>query len=521
MKTALVNTLFIMILSFSFWSCVDDGAMRRGKIVSPAGLFEVDDTDTGSVDSGLSRPDKAISIIPESVCVCKGTQRVSFGNCDSFCAQFGADDINYLFMRFRADPVVELNPGLLDARGWCTQPIIDPLTGEQVGNGNPGCILKALDQDNLSADEPIQVGDFLEGNFLRKAITLAEDRNWRLSLLETSSDATSKNTVQLRVEATPVDEVLDGRPLKFAPVNQYACLSRGFSDDQDTGDIFFDFAYEVNYYYTDKYRPGAIPATEQGVTCHDTNISLVDRADIPRLKLKEGIFSVWSITDPRFYDNDGVNGIDINKIIGDRVRDLGNELETDPEVFFLFNWPNMPEITDGSPVNSNPEVGFVMTPWIDRSDFKSYCPGNFEYNNSDNPIFRVLKELVGFETEGLYLGVREPIVKVATDGTQTKAVDNFVLIRETLLKTIWFYVQNEQKFVPNDDTVADNTIHFYWPPNTESPLTKKADQYLYTVYYPQELQGGAGSSIDTSGNPFPPHDKKFACIPKTSEDTLY
>jgi hypothetical protein len=95
---------------------------------------------------------------------------------------------------------------------------------------------------------------------------------------------------------------------------------------------------------------------------------------------------------------------------------------------------------------------------------------------------------------------------------------DYLLIRETDLKSVWFYVKNGVLTKPTEENVANVTTYFYHPLNKATPFIKSSSQQLYRVKSAQELASGgvSGSATTTSGSAgmFPPHDKKIGCIPK-------
>jgi hypothetical protein len=159
-------------------------------------------------------------------------------------------------------------------------------------------------------------------------------------------------------------------------------------------------------------------------------------------------------------------------------------------------------------------MGFFMQPWVNSQTGTGFCPGQIHYNGSD-PVFRVMKEHIGVDTEGIFLAEREALVIANPDGTKATAPPDVMIIRENLLKKIWFYFENGRHFVPDDFSAANKTIMYYWPPDIQNPYTRKSTQYIYTVRSPENIgqaanTGGSGSGPSQSVKP---PDKRFGCVP--------
>ena len=92
-----------------------------------------------------------------------------------------------------------------------------------------------------------------------------------------------------------------------------------------------------------------------------------------------------------------------------------------------------------------------------------------------------MKEAIGVDTEGLYIGEREPLVMV-NDGKLEQAKQDIIFIRENLLHKIWFYYENGQHFIPNEITAGQKSIMFYAPSHL-NPYIRKSTQYIYIVKF--------------------------------------
>jgi hypothetical protein len=151
-----------------------------------------------------------------------------------------------------------------------------------------------------------------------------------------------------------------------------------------------------------------------------------------------------------------------------------------------------------------------MQPWINGTTGRAFCPTQENYNGTD-PTFKIMKDVVGVDTEGLYLAEKEPEVLTTDDGTSTPAPQDVLIIREGLLKQIWFYYENNTHFVPDAITATQKTIYFYWPADPINPLIRKSTQKIYTVRAPDEI-GKNGSQTGLTST-IRPSDRRFGCVP--------
>jgi hypothetical protein len=119
----------------------------------------------------------------------------------------------------------------------------------------------------------------------------------------------------------------------------------------------------------------------------------------PRLELFEGAFNLWDTNDPRFYDNNGNGTLDINDVIVQKTKNFGATIPTSTNFFTKFNWPGSPQLSEDAG-NTNTLIGYYMFPWIDPSNFKSYCLTSTHYN-SNNALFKALRDIIGVDTEWL------------------------------------------------------------------------------------------------------------------------
>jgi hypothetical protein len=120
--------------------------------------------------------------------------------------------------------------------------------------------------------------------------------------------------------------------------------------------------------------------------------------------------------------------------------------------------------------------------------------------------------------EGIYVGVKAPETVFDRDGNPLQAPDDFLMIRETDLKQVWFYMKNGVPTVPTDSIVSSVPVFFYYPLNKSYPFIKASTQKIYQVKGADELNNATvapgGSNASGISTNYPPHDRKIGCIPK-------
>jgi hypothetical protein len=134
-----------------------------------------------------------------------------------------------------------------------------------------------------------------------------------------------------------------------------------------------------------------------------------------------------------------------------------------------------------------------MYPYL--RNYKSKCLTAADYH-SGSGLFRAIGEMIGVDTEGLYVGV-----------AQYSMSKDYVLLNETDLKKVWFYLRNGVMIAPTDDMVATVPVYFHYPLNFANPYQRSAVQRTYQLKGAQELNL-------PSGHTYPAHDRKLGCIPK-------
>jgi hypothetical protein len=475
------------------------------------------DPDTGEVtvscvDDPIVRPTNALSF-KSDFCGCLNSKPVTYGNCSEICAGKNFEqyqNTETFFANFTVTADIALS-GLGSVYGWCTA----LLPEETV---NPKCQLeaKAADGSLTMLDvTPLSGTNSITANIQ----DLAKDETFILTLVETASGARS-NSVQIVKFSSDIPLPILG-PLKNAPISQYTCMIREYATSDTTGDVYYSHAYRIHYYFLPRIPPNPVAPGTTNLFCHDIFNPLygsVDDALYPRLENIPGVFNLWDSSDPRFYDNNGNSNNDVNDIIIQKAKNFGTTIPSKTNFFNEFKWPGPPEAsTDGSSTTTNQSLalGYFMSPWIDQTSFKSYCLNSTHYN-SNNALFKALRDVISVDTEGLYIGEKAPETVTDANGNVTAGAKDFILIRETDLKQVWFYLNNGVPTAPTDQNVANVAVYFYYPLNKASPYVKTSTQRVYRVRGTNELNGVSSGGLNNSGSlsTYPPHDRKIGCVPK-------
>ena len=472
------------------------------------------DPDTGKTyyckDKAFTRPDNAV-YWKSDFCICKDGKPISYGNCSSFCAGKSTNGAETLFANFSVTEAISLS-SLGNVEQWCNKPIAGDTE-------NPTCKIEAKDDSGNVVSFNVTANK--NSNSLKADVqNLSFDKTYVLTLVQSSG--VKSDSIQVIKFSTDVTLPVLG-PLKNAPVSQYTCLARDYTT-QDA-DLFYETAYRLHFYFIPRLPPKPIPASITNLVCHDFMNTLYGRADdelYPRMELIPGIFNLWDLTDPRFYDNNGNKELDINEAIISRTKNYGATLPAGSKFFTEFRTENSDKylVTQGSTYTA-PLLGYYMAPWIDQQTYKSYCLNSTHYKSS-NALFKALGDFIGVDTEGLYLGFKSAETTVDANGNLTAGSEDMIFIRETDLKAVWFYLKNGVPTVPTDDNVANVAVYFYYPLNKTSPYVKSSTQRIYRVMGQNDMQSNnstsnnssSGSTSSGATTSYPPHDRKIGCIPK-------
>lgn len=498
-------SLVLMLLMMS--ACQDTLPQRTIKPSQTIGEEPVDDTPTV-----ITRPTDDIKW-KDDFCICKDGKPVSYGNCSSFCNGKNTQGNEILYASFSLGTQTQLG-GFGSLHGWCNSNL-------DTDTSNAGCVMQARDSSgNITEISGVSIAPKSNSLTLNVSGYLAENKTYILTLVEVSSGAKT-NSVQMVKFSEDVQSPVLG-PLKLNPITQYACIIREYSTDSNTGDIFYDNAYRMHFYFQPRTPPTPVAPGVVNLICHDFLNPLYGERDselFPRFEETPGVFTLWDSTDPRFYDNDGNGTNDVNDMIRQKVIHYGGSIKAGTNFFNPFSWAGAPQLTEEAGNNSGlANLGLYMAPWINPSNYRSYCLTKAHYEQN-NPLYKALGDVIQVDTEGLYIGVKTGENYTDVDGNTRRAPDDYILIRETDLKQVWFYRDNDGTLkAPTDDILPNVAVYFYYPLNKAAPYIQSSNQRLYRVRGANELnQGNISDNASTeSGNTsqYPPHDRRIGCIPK-------
>ena len=451
--------------------------------------------------TGVLRPDNSI-FVKRDHCICLDGKPDSLNNCSAVCSN-KKNSSSTLYGSVELGEKVVNNPRLGNLKNWCGVELSPEYP-------SPGCVLRLVgDSDTLEVPISIPQG---ANSFSANLSTLAYETPYVARIVEVNSGSNvSSDSFQIYRKKFPENPSFPVGPLKVIPVSQYTCLS--VSRYPDELNDFYTDSSKIHFYFVSGRSPKRISPENKFLICHDAHkLGFGDSPFYERLNLIPQHFMIWDESDIRFYDvypdrqSDG--NPDVNQLIKKMLlEDYGSKCSDKCEIFTLFSWPNHPE------VKTPPNLGFIMQPWVDSLAEKSLCPTQKEYNG-DIAIFKVLKELVGVDTEGLYIAEREILSRLDSEGKIEEAPQDVLFIRERLLKKIWFHFENGKYFIPDENSASRKNVYFYWPADVKYPYVRKSDQHIYTVKLPQNIGKqdtvGLNTSIRTP-------DKRLGCVPALGE----
>lgn len=517
-----------MSLGLSFMSCVDT-IPNRATITPDEFITDPDPTcedseelktnEDGSkecVAKKVTRPADAIRFKAD-YCGCKDGKPVTFGNCATFCSTKNTGGVSIFYANFTVTEAISLS-GLENVFNFCNQPL-------ETDTANPKCLLEVKDESGTSVS--LDVTTTANSNSIRVDISnLAEDKTYLLRLYEQNSKAGS-DTIQIIKDSSQTNVDLLGT-LKLAPISQFTCIIRNFLKEEAAGgsiNYWYTAGFRRHYYYLPRNAPDPLQGFSKEAFCHDVvKYGTKDDATFPRLENTPGVFNFWDTQDPRFFDNNGNGTLDVNDVIVQKTKNFGGSIPASSNFFAKFSGLQLvianPNETSTSTTANQPALGYYMAPWIDTntSSYKSFCLTSEHYNSPTNALYKAFRDVIGVDTEGLYIAEKPSETIEDANGNAVTTNPDYLLIRESDLKAVWFYVKNGVLTKPTEENVANVTTYFYHPLNKTNPTIKSSSQQLYRVKSAQELASGgvSGSATTTSGSVgmFPPHDKKIGCIPK-------
>ena len=471
------------------------------------------------VDDVEARPTGQVYITSD-YCSCINGKPDTLGNCDTFCAARPTETQAKLYVNTTLGVDILNHPKLGNLYNWCKVQLNSV-------DGAPGCMLHVLGSNGDTQDLAVSLTSS-SNSFTVNINNLTTEMAYTAALVETNSGATSKSFQIYRKNQDSTTDTTT--PIGIMSASLYSCIKKsGYSNSSGT-DNYTDQAVRVHYYFAANKSPPSLPAGDPYLICHDVQkYGANDSAEYERLELTPNAFNVWNETDIRFSDLNQNNKMDINDYIEERLKveynvDVSTTYPKGISLFGTFSWPNAPTITTSGSVNttsssSAPRVGYFMQPWVDKTTQRAFCPTEEHYTNGTDPIFKVLKYVVGVPTEAVYLAEREALrlQTISATGTVTweAAPQDVLIMREAQLKKVWFYRENGKNIAADELTANQKTIMFYWPVKTGTdPLTRQSDQVIYTVKAPTDIGLSQTTTTNTGlSTVYNPPDKRFGCIP--------
>lgn len=424
-----------------------------------------------------ARPDNAFSF-KENTCVCRNSQPVSRGDCTNVCRGKNTKGADVLFADFSVSSVLA-NSSLKHVKNWCYKYLIGD-------SAFPKCALEARDsQGNKTL---LTNFNFPKNNSISVDVSsLADDESYWFRLVETTSKAGS-----IPQEIFLFDPV--GYPLKTTQFSQFSCYPKTSKDQR------------VNFYFG-PYAPTALRGDEK-VVCHDVvKYGEKDSELFPRLDLTTPVAALWNQQNYLFYDNNGDGVLDVNELVIKKITEAGGETSSKVRLFGLLSAPGTKDNNIEAGNSSYDRLGVLMSYWVESVNFNSFCPDEKDYATG-KPEFKAMQEILGKGTEGIYVADRSE-----------NEMKSYLLIRESDVRSVWFYMNNGTPAKPSEDQIQFQTIYFYYPINRAAPYVKAPHQKLYRVRSVSELGSNLTTLqafLPTTGEmiSYPAHDRKIGCVPK-------
>ena len=446
-----------------------------------------------------TRPTDEI-FVQRDFCACINGRPDILKNCAAFCARRPKANAD-LYGRVTVGPSIALNESLRNLHGWCT--------AEFEGSAASSCSIKAEYEGTAILFDLKTQED--SNRFTANLSLLDYDKTYVATIVAKDSVSKAYST-SFHLRRIKQKKTYPQGPLKLAPISQYTCIIKGGRIDTNTGEFYSDKQIRFYYYFPNDEAPSPIPPGTPNLFCHDIKTYRDDDDPrFPRLELRPNHITLWDKTDSLLFAQNRDNKLDINKVLEERLLDEFNIRRT-INLFIPFKWASWPKRSesdeDERPEGFTPTIGHHMQYFVDKND-KAFCPKQYHYNSSD-PLFKLLKEYIGVDTEGIYYAIREPLFIEEKNDYENNSL-NILVIREGTLRKIWFYYNDRKRYIPNDIAASRETIRFFWPPDEEYPRTKKPHQKTYTIRDPQFI-----ASLNNPREPTAPpaSDKRFGCIPK-------
>ncbi len=440
-----------------------------------------------------SRPAGQI-FIQDDYCACQNGQVVNINtSCQNKCSEQDKDD-NRVLLSLDVTVGEELqNSQFKNLKGWCTENLTNPHTGESQETANPDCELVFTNKyDNLETIIPIDSNHNIHENSIKdlNISMLAKNTPYFFEIREVSSQEVS-DYKDISIRTGPIDPMGLNIPLTVEPISQYACIKITDYDINNPNKRYF-------YYDIESTPDTSISTTFSDIFCHDSTGELTNST--PLLDNRAGHLLLWRKGDLRFsryVDQNGNSHSDtlfIDEIITNLYEEIsGLNIGTTIKLFNQFNYFSDP--IKASEANTT-LLGYMMKNFQSSESKEWYCPTKEHYYAVDaDPLMKTLREVIVYDTQPLYYA------------KQQDQDDNYIFITKKDVQNAWFYLnENNQEVAPTDSDIKGKKIQFYWPISEETPLVKKSHQVVYTIQEPS----GVTNPADV------PDDKRIGCVPNLS-----
>lgn len=262
----------------------------------------------------------------------------------------------------------------------------------------------------------------------------------------------------------------------------------------------FDYANR-NFFFNSSLRPPSLPSDYRKIVCHDTlQYGELDSPLFPRLE-ERASFKLWDMNCFECGDRDQNGKMDLNEHITYEYSLRSGDDSVELSLFSILEWDFVP-MEVASPGHHKVNLGLIMSPFFNSYN-EAECPKQDDYNG-DNLLYQIIGEFVGVNTQGLWVAESEPQLSSTGD-----VLVDYLLIRESELKSGWFYLEGGRHLVPDRYTASRRAIHFYYPIDPVFPYVRKPHQLKYTLRSLEELGLSFGTHSRQRAS-----DKRIGCIPQ-------
>ena len=159
-------------------------------------------------------------------------------------------------------------------------------------------------------------------------------------------------------------------------------------------------------------------------------------------------FSLWNSQDPRFQTLEGTESPKINTLIQNDLNEMAGTSGNEINLFSKFDYQVKPPTAENETTNAT--LGYVMQPFINSRTNTPLCPTRDDYTSS-TPLFKILGDYIGVDTEAIYFAEREPVRYLVQEESGYALKDtptDVLLIRESQLKRFGFFMKMDSPSRP-------------------------------------------------------------------------